>query len=104
MPGSGDAQASQKCAEERPDEDNNPQKTSRDGAAQDQVKSNHNRGGQEYRTGGTTPLYTGRDQDRGRDRQGEGGSINGGGRTQPSKENPQGLERALTMLREAKGG
>ena len=53
--GSGDAQASQKRAKGRPAEENNPHKTSRDGAAQKRAKRKHDRGGQEVKTGGTTP-------------------------------------------------
>ena len=62
MSGSGDAQDSQKCAKGRPDEDDNSQKTSRDGAIQKWVKRKHDRGGQEARTGDITPLGTRRDR------------------------------------------
>ena len=69
------------------------------------MKRKHGGGGQETRTGGTTPLGTRRDQARGRGWKGGGsGYRNGGGRTQPRRENPQGLTGALATSREAKGG
>ena len=59
-----------KTAQKGVEEDDNSQKTSRDGAAQDRVKKKHDGGGQETRTGGTTPNGTGRYWARGRGRQG----------------------------------
>ena len=76
MPGSGGAQASQKSPKGRPYEDKNSQKIPIYGAAQELTKSNHDGGGQETRTVGTTPLRTRRYRDRG-----WGVSRNGGGRT-----------------------
>ena len=78
MSGSGDAQASQKCAKGRPDKDDNSQETPRDGAAYKQEKRKHGGKGQEARIGDITPLGTGRDRARrSRLEGGRGGSKNG---------------------------
>ena len=73
MTGVEDAQASQKRAKGRPEEDNDKQNTSRDGAEQERVKMKQYVGSQEARTGDMTPIRTRRDQARGRDRRAGGG-------------------------------
>ena len=104
MPGSGDAQTSRKCAKGRP-EDDNYQKTPRDGEAQERARRKHNGRGQDARDWR---------HDLPRDQQvpvcrlrpaGEvGGSRNGGGRTEPIRKNQQGLTGILATSREDKGG
>ena len=72
LPGSGDNQASQKCAKGRPYKENSSQKTSRYGATQERGKRKDGGGGKETMTGGTNPLGTERDWARGQGRQGGG--------------------------------
>ena len=73
--GSGDTQAYEKHVIGIPYKDDNPQKTSRDGVEKERVKSKHGGGVQYTRTGGTTPIETGRDQACGRGWKGGGGGV-----------------------------
>ena len=105
MPGSGDAQASQKRVKGRPDKESNSQKTSRDRAAQERVERKHNRGGQEVRTGDKTPLSTGREQAHRLRPAGGGGWFDKWRRKDViQKREPTGVDRDATTSRAEKGG
>ena len=86
-----------------PYEDNNSQDTSRDGTAQERVKRKHSVGGQDTRTGGTTPLGTGRDRAHGRGR-GGGGGENWLWKNVTKKGEPTGVDRSASDVKSRERG